>query len=105
LGFFFLATISILTFLSLLAIQAHCPKAYKSTTTNSFEIIISLSMWRVTFRKVFQKWMAHGPFMFNACQDLVPCWLGFSQCKSVTFFAQCLTNSFGHWENWNPKRI
>jgi hypothetical protein len=44
LGFFFLATISILTFLSLLAIQAHCPKAYKSTTTNSFEIIISLSM-------------------------------------------------------------
>jgi hypothetical protein len=31
-------------FLSLLALQAAYPKAYKSTTTNSFEIVVSLSM-------------------------------------------------------------
>ncbi len=37
--------------------------------------------------------MAHGPFMFNACQDLVHCCLGFPQYKGVTFFAQCLTSS------------
>ncbi len=34
----------ILVFLGLLALQAACPKAYKSITTNSFEIVISLSM-------------------------------------------------------------
>jgi hypothetical protein len=34
----------ILTFLNLLALQAACPKAYKSTVTNSFEIVVSLSM-------------------------------------------------------------
>jgi hypothetical protein len=34
----------ILVFLSLLALQATCPKAYKSTATNSFEIIVSISM-------------------------------------------------------------
>jgi hypothetical protein len=32
------------TFLSLLSLQAACPKAYKSTATNSFEIVVSLSM-------------------------------------------------------------
>ncbi len=31
-------------FLNLLALQAACPKAYKSTTTNSFEIVVNLSM-------------------------------------------------------------
>jgi hypothetical protein len=31
-------------FLGLLALQAACPKVYKSTTTNSFEIVVSLSM-------------------------------------------------------------
>jgi len=34
----------ILAFLSLLAIQAACPKIYKSTATNSFEIVVNLSM-------------------------------------------------------------
>ncbi len=34
----------ILVFLNLLALQATCPKAYKSTTTNSFEIVVSLSL-------------------------------------------------------------
>jgi Rps23 Pro-64 3,4-dihydroxylase Tpa1-like proline 4-hydroxylase len=29
--------------------------------------------------------------MFNACQDLVHCCLGFPQYKGVTFCAQCLT--------------
>jgi len=32
------------TFLNLFALQATRPKAYKSTTTNSFEIVVSLSM-------------------------------------------------------------
>jgi hypothetical protein len=32
------------TFLSLLALQTTCPKAYKSTATNSFEIVVNLSM-------------------------------------------------------------
>jgi hypothetical protein len=58
-------------FLSLFALQAACPKAYKSIATNSFEIIVCLSMWRVIFRKVFQKWMAHELFIFNDCQNLV----------------------------------
>jgi hypothetical protein len=31
-------------FLGLFALQAAYPKAYKSTATNSFEIVISLSM-------------------------------------------------------------
>jgi hypothetical protein len=31
-------------FLSLLALQATRPKVYKSTTTNSFEIVVNLSM-------------------------------------------------------------
>jgi hypothetical protein len=31
-------------FLSLLALQTACPKAYKSIATNSFEIVVSLSM-------------------------------------------------------------
>jgi hypothetical protein len=31
-------------FLGLLTLQATCPKAYKSTATNSFEIVVSLSM-------------------------------------------------------------
>jgi hypothetical protein len=34
----------ILTFLNLLALQATCPKAYKSTATNSFKIVVNLSM-------------------------------------------------------------
>jgi hypothetical protein len=34
----------ILTFLGLLALQAACPKAYKSIVTNSFEIVVSISM-------------------------------------------------------------
>jgi hypothetical protein len=34
----------ILVFLSLLIVQVACPKTYKSTATNSFEIIVSLSM-------------------------------------------------------------
>jgi hypothetical protein len=34
----------ILTFLNLLALQASSPKAYKSIVTNSFEIVVSLSM-------------------------------------------------------------
>jgi hypothetical protein len=32
------------TFLSLLALQATRPKAYKSTLINSFEIVVNLSM-------------------------------------------------------------
>jgi len=32
------------TFLSLLALQAAHPKAYKSTVITSFEIVVSLSM-------------------------------------------------------------
>jgi hypothetical protein len=32
------------TFLSLLALQATRPKVYKRTTTNSFEIVVNLSM-------------------------------------------------------------
>jgi len=32
------------TFLSLLALQATHPKAYNSTITNSFEIVVNLSM-------------------------------------------------------------
>jgi hypothetical protein len=32
------------TFLSLLALQVTCPKAYKNTATNSFEIVVNLSM-------------------------------------------------------------
>ncbi len=93
----------VLTFLNLFALQASSPKAYKNTITNSFEIVVSLSIWRVIFWKKNQKWMTHGPFKFNAYQDLMPCSLGFLQYKGVTFFAQCLINSFGHWENWNPK--
>jgi len=31
-------------FLNLLVLQATHPKAYKSTTTNSFEIVVNLSM-------------------------------------------------------------
>ncbi len=31
-------------FLGLLALQVACPKAYKSIVTNSFEIVVSLSM-------------------------------------------------------------
>jgi hypothetical protein len=31
-------------FLGLLALQVACPKAYKNTITNSFEIVVSLSM-------------------------------------------------------------
>jgi hypothetical protein len=34
----------ILAFLSLLALQVACLKAYKITTTNSFKIVASLSM-------------------------------------------------------------
>jgi hypothetical protein len=34
----------ILAFLNLFALQAACPKAYKSIATNSFEIVIILSM-------------------------------------------------------------
>jgi hypothetical protein len=34
----------ILVFLGVLALQAACPKAYKSTATNSFEIVVNLSM-------------------------------------------------------------
>jgi hypothetical protein len=34
----------ILTFLGLLALQAACLKAYKSIATNSFEIVVILSM-------------------------------------------------------------
>jgi len=40
-------------FLSLLALQAACQKAYKNTVTNSLEIVVNLSM--VIFRKKFQK--------------------------------------------------
>jgi hypothetical protein len=36
-------------FLGLLALQPTCPKAYKSIATNSFEIVVNLSMWRVIF--------------------------------------------------------
>jgi hypothetical protein len=61
----------------LLALQVACPHAYKNITTNSFEIVVSFSMWRVNFIKVFQKWMADGLFMFNACHDVVPCCLAF----------------------------
>ncbi len=32
------------TFLNLLALQAASPKAYNSTATNSFEIVVSFSM-------------------------------------------------------------
>jgi hypothetical protein len=35
----------------LLALQATRPKVYKSTTTNSFEIVVNLSMWKVIFFK------------------------------------------------------
>jgi hypothetical protein len=34
----------ILAFLSLLIVQAACLKTYKSNATNSFEIVVSLSM-------------------------------------------------------------
>jgi hypothetical protein len=34
----------ILAFLNLLALQVAHPKAYKSTTTNSFEIVVNISM-------------------------------------------------------------
>jgi hypothetical protein len=34
----------ILAFLSLLAIQAACPKSYKNIAKNSFEIVVNLSM-------------------------------------------------------------
>jgi len=34
----------ILAFLSLLAIQAACPKTYKNIATNSFEIVVNISM-------------------------------------------------------------
>jgi len=47
-------------FLSLLALQATRPKVYKSTTTNSFEIVVSLSMWKVIFFLKIQKWMGMG---------------------------------------------
>jgi hypothetical protein len=33
----------------LVTLQATRPKAYKNTTTNSFEIVVSLSMWKVIF--------------------------------------------------------
>ncbi len=39
-----LAKDEISMFLSLFVLQASCPKAYKSTTTNSFEIVVSLSV-------------------------------------------------------------
>jgi hypothetical protein len=39
-----LTTDEISMFLGLFALQAACPKAYKSTATNSFEIVVSLSM-------------------------------------------------------------
>jgi hypothetical protein len=31
-------------FLDLFALQVACPKAYKNTTKNSFEIVVNLSM-------------------------------------------------------------
>jgi hypothetical protein len=34
----------ILIFLGLLVLQAACPKTYKSTVTNSFEIVVNLLM-------------------------------------------------------------
>ncbi len=58
-------------FLSLLALQATYPKVYKNIATNSFEIVVSLSMWRVIFFLKIQKWMAHGLFIFNAYPDLM----------------------------------
>ncbi len=41
-------------FLDLFALQVACPKAYKNTTKNSFEIVVNLSMWRVIFKKFFR---------------------------------------------------
>jgi hypothetical protein len=38
----------------LLALQATYPKAYKNIATNSFEIVVNLSMWRVIFKKFFR---------------------------------------------------
>jgi hypothetical protein len=38
----------------LLASQAACPKAYKIIPTNSFKIIVSISMWKVIFKKKFR---------------------------------------------------
>ncbi len=40
----FLIKDEILTFLNLLALQVAHPKAYKSFVTNSFEIVVNLSM-------------------------------------------------------------
>jgi len=40
----FLTKDEISTFLSLLALQAARPKAFKSTVINSFEIVVNLSM-------------------------------------------------------------
>jgi hypothetical protein len=40
----FLTKDEISAFLGLLAVQVAYPKAYKNTTTNSFEIVVSLSM-------------------------------------------------------------
>ncbi len=40
----FLTKDEISTFLSLLVLQVAYLKAYKSTTTNSFEIVVSISM-------------------------------------------------------------
>jgi hypothetical protein len=45
----FLIKDEISAFLGLLALQVPCPKAYRSTTTNSFEIVVILSMGRVIF--------------------------------------------------------
>jgi hypothetical protein len=40
----FLTKDEISTFLDLFVLQAACPKAYKSTATNPFEIVVNLSM-------------------------------------------------------------
>jgi hypothetical protein len=32
------------TFLSLLVVQVACPKTYKSIATNSFDVVVTLSM-------------------------------------------------------------
>jgi hypothetical protein len=65
----------------LLALQATRPKVYKRTTTNSFEIVVNLSMWKEIFLRKTQKWMAHRLFMFNAYQDLVPAIWDFPNTK------------------------
>ncbi len=76
---------------------------YKGLQEHYNKFVVSLSIFRTIFLKVFQKWIVHESFMFNVCHDLMPCCLGFPQYKGMTFSVQCLTSSFGHWENWNPK--